>query len=100
MKRRTKSTWIWAALSVLTLLLVTLGDTREFTDGGLLLAWAFFSWNLLAYGFDRDMWPVVFVELEGNSKGHPLARTVVFWASAAVYLLLLATIAFATNGQP
>lgn len=96
MKKRTKSVSIWVLLSLLTLLLMTLGDTREFTDGGLLLAWVFFSWNLLAYGFDKDMWPVVFVELEGRSKGHPLAREAVFWASAAVYLLLLAMIVFAS----
>ncbi|MBL0917440.1 MAG: hypothetical protein IBJ14_01950 [Hydrogenophaga sp.] len=95
MKRRTKSLSTWAPLSVLTLLLIALGDTREFTNGGLLIAWAFFSWNLLAYWFDGDMWPVVFIELEGSGKGYALAREAVFWSTAAVYLLLLATIVFA-----
>ncbi len=46
-------------------------------------------------GFDRDIWPVVFIELEGGGKGHVLAREAVFWSTAAVYLLLLATIVFA-----
>lgn len=59
------------------------------------IIWIFFIWNLFAYGFDRGMWPRGFVELDGDGKGNPLAREVMFWLSTAVYLVLLATIAWA-----
>lgn len=95
MNPRSKALWVWAVVSALTLLLYVVSGTREFTDGGLLIAWAFFSWNFYAYGFDRGMWPRNFVELDGHGQGHSLARELVFWITAVLYLMLLATIAWA-----
>lgn len=71
---------------------------REFEPGyvnGIWVIWAFFSWNYFAYAFDRDMWPWIFVELNGGGKGNPTERTVFFWGTAAVYLAFLAVMAFA-----
>jgi len=79
--------------SALTILLLIVGDTGEFTNGGLLIAWGFFSWNFYAYGFSSDMWPFQFVELKED--GNLLAREVAFWATAGMYFLILATIAWA-----
>lgn len=94
MNPRSKALWMGSAASVLTLLLYSFADTSEYTAGALLISWAFFSWNFYAFGVDRDMWPWVFVELDGHGQGHPFAREVVFWATAGVYLLILATIAW------
>ncbi len=95
MKKRNKALLVWATVTLLSLLLCVTVGTRSFTDGALLIIWAFFSWNFFAYAFDRGMWPRTFVELDGHGKGHPLAREVVFWGTAVLYLLLLATIAWA-----
>lgn len=81
-------------MSVVTLPLYAMSGTGAYTDGGLLLTWGFFSWNFYAYGFDRDMWPVTFVQLDGGGKGHPVAREAVFWSTCAVYLVILAMIAW------
>lgn len=95
MTRKSESLSTWAGLTLLTLAVVVLRDVSHYTYSALIFIWAFFSWNLIAYGFDRNMWPVTFVELDGHDKGNPLARKVVFWLTAAVYLMLLATIAWA-----
>lgn len=87
--------WAGGLVSVLTLLLYAAGDMPEYPSRALPFLWAFFTWNFFAYAVDRDMWPWVFVELDGHGKGHPLAREVVFWLTAGVYLMLLATIAWA-----
>lgn len=95
MNKKNNALLVWIVVSAMTLLLYVVSGTREFTDGGLLIAWVFFSWNFYAYGFDRGMWPRGFVELDGYGNGHPLARKVVFWITAGLYLMLLATIAWA-----
>lgn len=94
MSNKTKALGAWATISLLTLLLYALGDLAAYPSRALPLIWAFFSWNFLAYGFDRGMWPRGFVQLDGHGQGHPFAREVVFWATAGVYLLILATIAW------
>lgn len=95
MSRRNRCLFVWVVVSSLTLLLLVASDTGEYTDGGLLITWLGFSWNFYAYGYERGMWPRGFVELDGHGKGHPLARKAAFWLTAAVYLALLATIAWA-----
>lgn len=86
---------MWAVISVATVLLYFTVGSREFTDGALMMTWAFFSWNYFAYAFDKDMWPFVFVELDGGGKGKPSWRTFYFWLSVVLYAALLATIAWA-----
>lgn len=95
MNPKNKTLWVGGFSSFLTLLLFVFADTSEYTRGGLLISWAFFTWNFYAFGFDRDMWPWIFVELDGQGKGNPLAREVVFWITAFLYFMLLATIAWA-----
>ncbi len=95
MDKRTKAFWVWGTASGLTLLLYALGDLAIYPSRALPFIWAGFSWNFYAYGVGRGMWPRGFVELDGQGKGNSLAREVVFWASAWLYLLLLATIAWA-----
>lgn len=95
MSRRNRSHFTWAVISAMTLLLLIVGDTGDYTDGGLIVTWIGFSWNLYAYGYERAMWPRGFVELDGQGKGNPLARKVIFWLTAAVYIGLLATIMWA-----
>ena len=71
---------------------------RELEPGyakGIWVIWAFFSWNYFAYAFDQDMWPWIFIELNGGGKGNPTERPVFFWGTAAVYLAFLAVMAFA-----
>ena len=55
--------------------------------------WGFFGWNFFAYGFGRDMWPWIFIELQGKNGRHSW-RTIVFWGTAVIYLSFLATAAF------
>lgn len=95
MSQKNKSFTVWGALTILTAILYLFGNMAPYPSRALPLIWAFFSWNLYAYAVDRGMWPVTFVELDGQGKGNQLAREVVFWATAAVYLLLLTTIAWA-----
>jgi hypothetical protein len=93
MKKRSKAIWLWSSITVLTLLLYVMGNMGTYPSRALPFVWAFFSWNFYAYGFSGDMWPFQFVELK--KAGHQLAREVVFWATAGVYLMLLATLAWA-----
>lgn len=95
MSPRSKALWVGSVASVLTLLLYVVGDMPLYPSRALPILWAFFSWNFYAFGVDRDMWPWVFVELDGHGQGHPFAREVVFWITAVFYLMLLATIAWA-----
>ena len=95
MNKRNKALLVWATVTFLTLLLYVFGSMDVYPRRALPLIWVFFSWNFVAFGFDRGMWPRTFVELDGYGKGHPLAREVVFWGTAVLYLLLLATIAWA-----
>ncbi len=95
MSQKNKAFTVWGVLTVLTALLYMFGDMALYPSRALPLIWSFFSWNFYAYGVDRGMLPVTFVELDGQGKGNQLARKVVFWATATIYLLLLATIAWA-----
>jgi len=95
MNSRNKAFWVGVSSSLLTLLLFVFADTSEYTGGALLISWIFFAWNFCAYGFDRDMWPWIFVELDGRGKGNPVAREAVFWITAILYLMLLSAIAWA-----
>lgn len=95
MKKNEKAFGACIAVSVLTGLLFVLGDMDVGWQRLLPFAWAFFSWNFFAYAAGRDMWPWIFVELEGNDRGHPTAREVMFWITIALYLGLLATIVWA-----
>lgn len=95
MSKKNKSFLVWGILSMLSLILVVTRGTGAYTDGGLGITWIFFSWNFLAYGFDRGMWPRVFVELDGQGKGNAAYREVYFWGAAVLYLLILSVITFA-----
>jgi hypothetical protein len=95
MEKKTKSIVVWATVTALTILLYAAINLPVYPRRALPIIWAFFSWNIVAYGFDRGMWPVAFVELDGGGKGNPLAREVMFWATAIVYTLLLVTLAWA-----
>ena len=64
---------------------------------GIWILWIFWSWNYFAYGFDRQMLPWVWVELQGHGKGKKTERTVVFWITAFLYLCFLAVMAFAES---
>lgn len=86
---------MWGTVTVLTASLYGFADVGLYPRRALPLLWCFFSWNFFAYGFDRDMWPWIFVELKGGHKGKPGVREVHFWLTAATYLAMLATIAFA-----
>lgn len=54
-----------------------------------------FSWNYLAFAFGRQMFPVVFQELQGNEEGKPSWREFWFWLTALMHGLTLMTVAFA-----
>ena len=95
MSKRSKGVIVWVAVTLLTLLLYVLGDMGVYPSRALPLIWVGFSWNFFAYAFDRSMWPVVFVELEGQGKGVPAAREAVLWLTTMVYVALLATLAWA-----
>lgn len=95
MTPRSKGLWALGVTFVLTLLTTIF---KEFEPGyakGNWLIWMFWSWNYFAYAFDKRMLPWQFIELKGNGEGHPLARKVVFWGTAVVYLAFLALVAFA-----
>lgn len=83
----------WMILSAATVLLYLVSDLPEYPARALPLLWAFFSWNYFAYAFDKDMWPFVFVELDGGGKGKSSWRKFYFWLSVFLYAALLATIA-------
>ncbi len=95
MNPKNKAVSVWGTLSVLTMLLYFFCGMEPYPRRALPLIWAFFSWNFFAYGFNRDMWPWVWIELKGGASGKPSEREFMFWGSAAMYLALLATIAFA-----
>jgi hypothetical protein len=94
-KKNKKAFGIWIAVSALTIVLFVFGDMDVGWQRLLPAAWGFFSWNFFAYAAERDMWPWIFVELEGHDKGYPPAREAMFWFTAALYLGLLATITWA-----
>lgn len=83
-------------LSFLSLLVYVFFDLSSLSRSSLPWIWAFFAWNFYAYGFDRGMWPRVFVELDGHGKGSRFAREVVFWVCALLYAAFLATLASAS----
>lgn len=85
---------VWALLSAATVILSLLADVPAYPALALPLLWCFFSWNYFAYAFDKDMWPFVFVELDGGGKGKPSWRKFYFWLSVFLYAALLATIAW------
>lgn len=80
--------------SFLTVMLYLFKDLETYPRRGLPILWMFFSWNSFAYGFGKDMWPWQFVELKGNQEGSPAYRAIHFWGTGALYLALLATVAF------
>lgn len=80
---------------ILTVLATLLRERDPSDINAVWVIWAFCSWNYFAYAFDRDMWPWIFVELNGGGKGNPAERTVFFWGTAVVYLAFLAVMAFA-----
>jgi hypothetical protein len=94
MSPRNKALWVASVTSVLTLLLYAVGDVPVYPSRALPVIWAFFSWNFYAFGHEKDMWPWVFVELDGQGKGQPLAREIMFWITAVLYVCLLSTIAW------
>jgi hypothetical protein len=93
MERKTKSIVVWAMISILTLCLHVLGDLETYPSRALPFIWGGFSWNLIAYGTDKGMWPRGFEELDGGGKGNAQAREIMFWTTTAIYLGLLATLA-------
>ncbi len=95
MKKTKKALGAWITVSALTIVLFVGVDMDIGWQRLLPAAWAFFSWNFFAYAVERDMWPWIFVELEGHEKGHPPAREAMFWITAVLYLGILATIAWA-----
>ncbi len=95
MKPKNKALWVWGATFILTLILTLLVSMEVWHIKALWLIWVCTSWNFYAYGFDKGMVPREFVELDGQGKGKSGERTFWFWATAALYLALLATIAFA-----
>lgn len=94
MNRKNKSLYIWLTLTALTLLLYFVRDLPAYPSRALPIIWAFFSWNFWAYGIDKGMWPRNFVELDGQGKGNRLAREVMLWLTAAIYLSLLGVLFF------
>ena len=95
MTPKIKALWVGGVTLALTALVAIF---REFEAGNVKVIWfiwAFCSWNFFAYGFGKDMWPWVFVELNGGGKGKPGHRKFYFWFTAGIYLAFLATAAFA-----
>lgn len=97
MKKSEKAICIWAIETALTAMALTFGDMDVGWLRLLPITWLFFSWNFFAYSVERDMWPWIFVELEGHGKGHPPAREAMFWITAIVYVGILATVAWASH---
>jgi hypothetical protein len=95
MKRKSKALVTWLVLTIFTLAVYVVADLDTAWKRLLPAILVGITWNLYAYAVDRGMWPRQFVELDGHGKGHPMAREVVFWVSAAAYLLLLFMIVFA-----
>ena len=95
MTEKTKALRVLGLAFVLTALLTILKKFEPGNVSAIWLIYAFCAWNYFAYAFDLGMWPWIFVELDGHGKGHPLARKVVFWGTAVVYLAFLALAAFA-----
>ncbi|WP_131281375.1 hypothetical protein [Hylemonella gracilis] len=94
MSKTKKSLCLWLTLTILTLLLYCVKDLAVYPSRALPLIWVFFSWNFLAYGIDKGMWPVTFIELDGNGKGNRIAREVMLWLTSAIYLSLLGVLFF------
>ena len=95
MTEKTKALWVLGLAFVLTALLTILKTFEPGNVSAIWLIYVFCAWNFFAYGFDFDMWPWVFVELEGRGEGKPSHREFYFWFTAAIYVALLATIAWA-----
>ncbi len=95
MTPKTKAAWAAGATLIFTALVTIF---REFEPGYVKGIWfisCFCTWNYFAYGFDRNMWPSTFVELDGGGKGDPANRTFFFWGTLAMHLSFLALMAFA-----
>ncbi len=95
MKKKGKAMSVWLLLVVLTSSAYIFVELELSWQRLLPAVLAGVTWNHCAYAFDRGMWPRQFVELDGYGKGHPVAREILFWATACVYLLLLAMVAWA-----
>ena len=95
MSPRNKSLLVLAGTSVLTLVAYLIRAVHHPVDDGLLLMWVFCAWNFFAYGFDKDMWPWVWVQLEGGNNGKFAERRFMFLGTALIYMALLATFSFA-----
>jgi len=77
----------------LTALVTILKDFESGYGKIVWLTWIFHAWNFIAYAFDRDMWPWVWVELKGKS-GSRRERTFMLWGTAVLYLSFLSVMAF------
>ncbi|WP_332749421.1 hypothetical protein [Hydrogenophaga sp.] len=95
MKHKSRAFGVWGTVSVLTLMLYVFGGIPAYPARAIPIIWVFISWNLYAYGFEKRMWPTQFVELHGQDKGEPGWREFWFWFSAFIYLIFLATVAWA-----
>lgn len=98
MTPKSKALWVAGITFVCTAMVTVFRDFEQGYVKGIWFLWLFWSWNYLAYGFDRGMMPTVFVELDGGGKGNPVARGFVFWLTAVTYLAFIATAAFADIG--
>jgi hypothetical protein len=95
MTPKSKALWVAGVTCVLTTLVTVLRELEPGNVKAIWLIWAGLTWNYFAYGVDRGMMPRGFVELDGGGKGNPVARSFVFWLTAAIYLTFIATAAFA-----
>ena len=94
MTAKNKALWVGGVTFVLTALVTIFKEFEPGNVNAIWIIWAGFSWNYFAYGFERQMLPWVWVELQGRGRGNPIERTVVFWLTAAIYLAFLSLAAF------
>lgn len=90
MTAKNKSLWVVGVTFLLTVMAVAFKDFDYGNVRAIWAIWAGFSWNYFAYGFEKQMLPWVWVELQGGGRGNPMERAVVFWVTAALYLAFLA----------
>jgi hypothetical protein len=94
MTARIKSLWVLGATFLMTVSATSFKDFDAGNAEAIWVIWAGFSWNYFAFGFERQMLPWVWVELQGRGQGSPTERQVVFWATAAIYLAFLSLAVF------
>lgn len=98
MTPKNKALWVTGVTFLSTSLVTLFRDFEQGYASGIWFLWLFWSWNYFAYGFDKGMLPSVFVELDGDGKGDPVARGFVFWLTATIYLAFIAAAGFVNIG--